>query len=284
MSEKKHGLGRGLNELLSPADWLKTSDIQLFYCPLDRLVPNPYQPRQMVRDAAMDDLVQSIREKGILQPILVAHTSEKDRYQIVAGERRWRAAILAGLTEAPVLLRDSTPAEALEIAIVENIQRQDLNCIEEALAYQRLQEEFHLTHQQIADRVGKNRSTVANLIRLLQLPQDIQEKVLNQEISMGHARALLSVTDTDFRRKLCDRIVARQLSVRQTEELAARGPAVPPPKAPEDDRAILLRKSLQDRLGGQVRLTRQGERRKIIISFRSDAEFQSLLERLGLHS
>ncbi len=284
MAEKKHGLGRGLNELLSPADWLKNDDVQLFYCPLDRLLPNPYQPRQVFHDDQMDDLVQSIREKGVLQPILVTRVSDRDHYQIVAGERRWRAASLAGLKEAPVLLRDSTPAEALEIAIIENIQRKDLNCIEEALAYQRLQEEFHLTQEQIAERVGKSRSTIANLIRLLQLPSDIQAKVLNQEITMGHARSLLSVADAGFQRELCNRIQARQLSVRQTERLAARGPAIPSPREPEDDRLLSLRKSLQDRLGTHVRLTRKGERGKITISFRSDAEFQALLERLGLNS
>jgi ParB family transcriptional regulator, chromosome partitioning protein len=283
MTEKKRGLGRGLNELLSPASWLKGTDIQLFYCPIDRLHPNPHQPRQNIRDRDLDELVESVRSKGVLQPILVARTAAKDRYQIIAGERRWRAAGLAGLGEVPVLLREATSGESLELALIENIQRKDLNCIEEALAMQKLQEEFQLTQQDIAVRVGKDRSTVANLLRLLQLPADIQEKVLNDDITMGHARALLSVPDAEARQKLCNAIIARQLSVRQTEKMAARGQAPDPPKAPEDGGLAELSTALQNYLGTKVRLKRKGERGSITISFRSEREFQVLLERLGMN-
>jgi len=284
MAEKKRGLGRGLNELLSPANWLKGTDIQLFYCPIDRLQPNPYQPRQNIRDGELDELVESVRSKGILQPILVTRTADRDRFQIIAGERRWRAAGLAGLGEVPVLLREATSSEALEIALIENIQRKDLNCIEEALAIRKLQEEFHLTQQDIADRVGRDRSTVANLLRILQLPGDIQEKVLNDAITMGHARALLSLPDAEAQRRLCGLIVSRGLSVRETEQLAARGQAPPPPKEVEDPGLAGLSRALQDHLGVKVRLKRKGERGSITLSFHSEQEFQALLDRLGLNS
>ncbi|HOI96435.1 MAG TPA: ParB/RepB/Spo0J family partition protein [Syntrophobacter fumaroxidans] len=284
MAEKKRGLGRGLNELLSPANWLKGTDIQLFYCPIDRLLPNPYQPRQNIRDGELDELVESVRSKGILQPILVTRTADRDRYQIIAGERRWRAAGLAGLGEVPVLLREATSSEALEFALIENIQRKDLNCIEEALAIRKLQEEFHLTQQDIADRVGRDRSTVANLLRILQLPGDIQEKVLNDAITMGHARALLSLPDAEAQRRLCGLIVSRGLSVRETEQLAARGQAPPPPKEAEDPGLAGLSRALQDHLGVKVRLKRKGARGGITLSFRSEQEFRALLDRLGLNS
>lgn len=283
MVEKRRGLGRGLNDLLSPATWLKGTDIQLFYCPIDRLHPNPHQPRQSIRDGELDELVESVRSKGILQPILVSRTNAKDRYQIIAGERRWRAAGLAGLGEVPVLLREATSAEALELALIENIQRKDLNCIEEALAMQKLQEEFQFTQQDIAVRVGKDRSTVANLLRLLQLSADIQEKVLNDEITMGHARALLSVPDADARRKLCNAVIARGLSVRETERLAAPSPTPGTPRAPEDSALAELGAALQNHLGSKVRLKRKGERGSITISFRSERELQALLDRLGLN-
>jgi ParB family chromosome partitioning protein len=281
MTEKKRGLGRGLQELLSSADWLKRDDIQLFYSPIHRLSPNPYQPRRLVDDAGMDELARSISEKGVLQPILVTRTDQPDQYEILAGERRWRAAKLVGLTEVPVLLRDATSAEALEIALIENIQRRDLNCIEEALAYQRLQDEFHLSQQDIAQRVGKDRSTVANLLRLLQLPPDLQEDVLNEKLTMGHARALLSLSDPDEQRKLRDVILARELSVRQTEKIATGKPSAPksqPALPPEWSR---LQENLRSHLGSRVILRRRGRKGSITIQFDSEDEFQRLLNHLG---
>lgn len=284
MIDKKRGLGRGLQDLLSTSDWLKRDDIKLFYCPIERLIPNPYQPRQTIDDAHLEDLVLSIREKGVLQPILATATDTADQYQILAGERRWRASKLAGLTQVPVILRESTSAEALELALIENIQRRDLNCIEEALAYQRLQDEFHSTQEEIAQRVGKNRSTVSNLLRLLQLPGDIQEQILNEQLSMGHARALLSVSDPEQQRKLRDLILARHLSVRQTEQLAAQNPSPPKPPPSLDPGFVRIRDALQSRLGAPVLLRRKGQKGSITISFASDSEFNRLLELLGLQS
>lgn len=283
MTEKKRGLGRGLDQLLSPTDWLKRDDVQLFYCPIDRLVPNPFQPRQLLDDASMQELVDSVRQKGVLQPILAVRTDVPEQFQILAGERRWRAARTAGLTEVPILVRDASSAEALELALIENIQRQDLNCIEEALAYQRLQEEFHLTQEEISQRVGKNRSTVANLLRLLGLPPDIQEDLLNGRLTMGHARALLSLSAPEAQRKLREQILSRHLSVRQTEALVAR-PAPPPStgKTPPDPVVTRMQESLQAHLDAPVTLRRKGQRGTLTISFQSEDELARILERIGV--
>jgi ParB family chromosome partitioning protein len=284
MSDKKRGLGRGLQELLATSDWLRRDDIQLFYCPIERLIPNPYQPRQKVQDQGFQELVQSIAEKGVLQPILATRTEIADQYQILAGERRWQAAKSAGLTEVPVLLRETTPAEALELALIENIQRRDLNCIEEALAYRRLNDEFHLTQQELAQRVGKDRSTVANLLRLLQLPARIQDDVVNERLTMGHARALLAVSDPQEQSRLRDLVVERQLSVRETEKLLARKPKAAKSALETSDDAHYrhLEEALQARFGTRVSLRRRGQRGSITINFLSDEDLQRLLEFLGV--
>jgi ParB family chromosome partitioning protein len=230
----------------------------------------------------LDELVESIREKGVLQPILVTRDENPETYQILAGERRWKAARLAGLTQVPVLLRETTSAEALELALIENIQRRDLTCVEEALAYQRLSDEFHLTQEEIAKRVGKNRSTVANLLRLLQLPPYIQEDILNQKLTMGHARALLALHDPDEQRKARDAILARHLSVRQTEQLIAQQRALPKEAPAPDPASRLLQERLQSHLGTKVHFNRAGERGTIRVSFASEDELQRILALLGL--
>lgn len=281
-TDKKRGLGRSLQELLSPSDWLKSDDIQLFYCPIDRLVPNPYQPRLVFDDEQMDELVESIREKGVLQPILVTRDDSPETYQILAGERRWKAARLAGLTQVPVLLRETTSAEALELALIENIQRRDLTCVEEALAYQRLSDEFQLTQEEISKRVGKNRSTVANLLRLLQLPPYIQEDILNQRLTMGHARALLALHDPDEQLKARDAILARHLSVRQTEQLIAQQRTLPKEAPAPDPASRFLQERLQSHLGTKVHFNRTGERGTIRVSFASEDDLQRILALLGL--
>ena len=285
MQDKKRGLGRGLDQLLSPGDWLKRDDVQLFFCPVDHLVPNPYQPRQVVQDTALDELVQSIGEKGVLQPIVAIRTEAPDQYQILAGERRWRAARKAGLAQVPVLLRETTPAEVLEIALIENIQRQDLNCIEEALAYRRLQEEFHLTQEDIAQRVGKNRTTVTNLLRLLHLPPDIQEDVLNGRLAMGHARALLSLPGPEEQRKVRDVILDRHLSVRQTEQLVLRRESPDSRRQAEQDPAALRwQESLQTHLHTKVRVLKRGQRGTITITFTSEEELHRLIRHFGVEA
>lgn len=284
MADKRRGLGRGLQDLLASTDWLRRNEIQLFFCPIDGLEPNPDQPRQPAEDDGLQEMAQSMREKGVLQPILAARTDIPDRYRILAGERRWRAARLAGLEEIPVLLREATSDEALEIALIENIQRRDLNCIEEALAYRRLRDEFRLTQEEIARRVGKDRSTVANLLRLLHLPHAIQEAVLNGALSMGHARAILGLDAARDQEKLLRLILEKQLSVRQTEKLVASWMKNEPIReaAPPDREASRLQESLRARLGTRVLLKRRGERGTITIPFLSQSELERILAILGM--
>lgn len=285
MADKKRGLGRSLQDMLSSTpNWLDREDVQLFYCATGQLVPNPYQPRLTVEGPGFDELAASVKEKGILQPLIVTKSETPNQYQILAGERRWRAAQRAGLAEVPVILRESTPGEILELALVENIQRQDLNCIEEAFAYKRLQEDFGLTQEDIARRVGRERSTVANTIRLLQLPCMVQELVMNGKLTMGHARALAGLDDPQAQERLAQLIVNLGLSVRQAEQLAARSKE---PKTsndkPEMEPAMLrIQDDLQARFGKRVALKRRGNRGSIILSFRSEDEFRELLRKLGL--
>ena len=283
MIDKKRGLGRGFNDLFSSTDWLKRDDLQLFFCPVEKLTPNPYQPRQTIDDAGLEELVHSIREKGVIQPIIVTAAENGESYVVLAGERRWRAACRAGLTEIPVVIREATPAEALELALIENIQRRDLNCIEEAMAYKRLQEEFELTQEDIAQRVGKKRSTVANLLRIIQLPMGVQKRVLDGELSMGHARALAGVDDPEIQERLASQIAAKQLSVRKAEELAACAqnpqPVELPPTDPETES---LTARIRTRLGLRVTVRQKSGKGKISIGFDSPEELQGLLNLLGI--
>jgi ParB family chromosome partitioning protein len=284
MAEKKRGLGRGLQDLLTgSSDWLKREDIQLFYCPVEQLVPNPYQPRQKIDPAELNELAESIAAKGVIQPLLVARTDDPQQYQILAGERRWRAAQTAGLEQVPVLLRETSASEALEIALIENIQRRDLNCIEEALAYQQLQREFGLTQDEISQRVGKDRSTVANTLRLLRLPGKLQEDVVNGRLSMGHARALLAVSDPEEQLRIRNLILQQHLSVRQTEKLIESGRAKGKPQpAPPDPRVQVVQESLHSRFQTPVSVRRRGRKGAITIRFSSDDELRRLLELMGI--
>ncbi len=282
MSDKKRGLGRGLQDLLASSDWLKGADVQVFYCPLDQLVPNPYQPRQKVRDDAFEELAASIAQSGVIQPILVARDPDSDRYRIIAGERRWQAAQAAGLREIPVLLRDTTPAEILELALIENIQRRDLNCIEEAAAYKRLQEEFGLTQDEIARKVSKARATVANLLRLMQLPDFIQEDLLNGILTMGHARALLGLKDATRLRPVRDAVVRRSLSVRRTEALVLRENTSPEKLERPSSARSPIETALESTLGARVRFRKRGSRTTCTLSFPSTERFRSFLEKIGI--
>lgn len=284
MTEKKKGLGRGLQDLLPSSDWLKSEEVQVFYCAVDRLVPNPFQPRQKVEEESFQELVQSVRENGILQPILVTRAAEQGKYQILAGERRWHAAKAAGLGEVPVVVREATPRQALELALVENLQRQDLNCIEQSAAYRRLHDEFGLSQAEIAQRVGKNRSTVANIMRLVQLPLTIQQDILDGRLSMGHARALLALPDEASRIAMRDTILRGDLSVRQTERrinamLQTRNRPEPPP---ERSRWPELEKRLCRRLDLPVTVRRQGNRGTVTIAFQNPEQLEKLLRHLGV--
>ncbi|MFH1020975.1 MAG: ParB/RepB/Spo0J family partition protein [Pseudomonadota bacterium] len=220
MSKKTaSALGKGLDALLPSGG---SDGREYFLCPIDFIEANPDQPRKDINDTALAQLSASILEKGVLLPLVVCEHGAEGRYQIIAGERRWRAAKMAGLDEVPVLVKDVTPLDRLELALIENIQRQDLNPLEEAEAYLRLVKEFHLTQEEVAKRVGKERSTVANALRINQLPDFAKQDLARGTLSMGHARVLLSVGDETAMREVRDEIVEQGLSVRQAEALAQK--------------------------------------------------------------
>ncbi len=265
MSKKARGLGRGLEALLPKSSGSPTK------LPLALIHPNPQQPRRSFDEKALEELADSIRRQGLLQPLLVR--PHGDGYELVAGERRYRAAQRAGLEEVPVVVRDLDDREALELALVENLQREDLNPIEEARGYQRLLEMGH-SQAQIAAAVGKARSTVTNALRLLQLEDEIQEALASGAISAGHARALLMLPEAERPQALL-KIVKGNLSVRQAEKLAAKAPRRRPREAYRE-----LARDISNQLGLKVRFS--GEKRgRLEIYYYSEEELQAILDRLG---
>ncbi len=284
--EKRFALGKGLSALIPDAPEPRISPFEV---DVDRLAPNELQPRGHMDRAALEDLAQSITSNGIIQPIVVRKIG--DRFQIIAGERRWRAAKIAGLQRVPVVVRDVAPGDErslLEMALIENIQRENLNPIEEALAYRRLVDEFHMTQEAIATAVGKDRATVANVVRLLKLPDEVRAEVASGTLSMGHARALLALTsDADQRRTARD-VIARSLSVRETESLVKKivegGAGAPPPEpaplTPVDVHTRAAEERLRLVLGTRVRIVRRGSRGRIEIDFGSENELIRIYEQL----
>jgi len=277
---KRKALGRGFSALF-PDTVIGEEERGFFYCPIESISPNPHQSRQSFGESELAELAQSIKEKGVIQPILVAKT--KDGFQLIAGERRWRAAQKAGLDKIPALIRDVSPAEALQIALIENIQRQDLNPIEEAAAYQELAQRFNFTQEALSARIGKNRTTIANFLRLLKLPDDIQRDLIDGRLSTGHARVLVSIDSPSTQRKIRDLVIKGALSVRQTEALAKRFVSPKKPKAIKDEIDSYLESlvnDLQNSLGTKVTITRKGKKGRIMIEFYSDDELGRLVERL----
>jgi ParB family chromosome partitioning protein len=280
---KMKGLGRGLDALLSGSD--KPQGDEQRNLPVERLRPGKYQPRTHMDQDSLAELAASIKTQGVMQPILVRavdSTPGSERYEIVAGERRWRAAQLAGLSEVPVLVRSIPDEQALAMALIENIQRENLNPLEEAQGLQRLIDEFGLTHQQAADAVGRSRPAASNLLRLLQLTAPVQELLMTGRIDMGHARALLPVSSGQ-QVGLAQRVVQKGLSVRETERLVQQ--LLNPPKhAPEKaiDRDLLsLQERLSDGLGTNVaiRSNKKGAG-KVTIEFSSLDQLDGLISRL----
>lgn len=279
---KRKALGKGLSALIPDAEAAEGADGRFFQCPVEVIEPNPYQPRQEFSDGEMEEMVASVREKGILTPLLVSRKGAG--YQLIAGERRWRAAQRAGLTHVPVVVREVRDAESLELALIENIHRKDLNAIEEALAYRRLLEETGATQDLIAQKLGKDRSTIANLLRLLKLPYPIQKHVINGNLSVGHARVLAGLKTETEQNRLCRVVLEKGLSVRQAEALAKRmgAPSRPEKKAPEFDYYLKsLADSLKRSLGTKVDIQKRGHQGRIVIHFYSDEELDRLLEVLG---
>ncbi|WP_310493295.1 ParB/RepB/Spo0J family partition protein [Dechloromonas sp.] len=280
---KMKGLGRGLDALLSGSD-AKTED-ELRNLPVERLKPGKYQPRTHMDQDSLAELAASIKAQGVMQPILVRavnNTPGAERYEIVAGERRWRASQLAGLSEVPVLVRSIPDEQALAMALIENIQRENLNPLEEAQGLQRLIDEFGLTHQQAADAVGRSRPAATNLLRLLQLTAPVQELLMTGQIDMGHARALLPISSGQ-QVGVAQRVVQKGLSVRETERLVQQ--LLNPPKhTPEKtiDRDLLsLQERLSDGLGANVaiRSNKKGAG-KVTIEFSSLDQLDGLISRL----
>jgi len=247
---------------------------------IDLLKPNPLQPRQHMDEPALEALAQSIRSHGVIQPILVRRAN--DGYEIIAGERRWRAAQRAGLLKVPVVYRDVPNEKLLEVALIENIQREDLNPIEEAQAYRRLTDEFHLSQEEVATAVGKDRATVANYMRLLRLPAEIHQDLASGALSMGHARALAGLTDDRAQRRVGREIASRGLSVREAEALVRREATPPPPAPPRrvEPNTRAAEERLRLALGTRVRIIRKGAGGRIEIDFAGETELQRLYESL----
>jgi ParB family chromosome partitioning protein len=288
MLRPRGGLGRGLGALLPTSAGLTELDV-------DAIQPNPRQPRQQVDPAQLEELASSIRAHGVLQPLVVRELPGAGgrRFELIAGERRWRAARLAGLARVPAVVKDVTPQATLELALVENIQRADLSPLEEALAYRQLIDEFGLTHETLAARLGKNRVTVTNTLRLLGLPEAVKSSLAAGEISEGHARALIALPDDEARVQALRQVKNLRLSVRQTEELVRRwgevpaGPSGGRPARQSGDGAETrsmetraLEEQFRAALGTRVTLTRSRRGGKLTIHFYSDEELQGLYDLL----
>jgi len=294
MPTSKHGLGRGLGALIPPGQpSAVTSGVK--EVPVAAISPNPRQPRHKIDPDALRELTDSIREHGLIQPLIVTpapdSTELAPRYQLIAGERRWSAAKLAGLADVPVIVRGATPQEMLELALVENIQRADLNVLEEANAYRQLMSDFGLTQEQVAAKVGKNRTTVANALRLLKLSTDVQAALAEDSISEGHARAILTVEDEKQQNALLRQVIDGGLSVRQTEEAArrlserpqtaerGRRSAVGGQRSTEREMPAATR-ALEDdfrrALGTKVQVFRSRKGGKIVLHFYSEEELEAI--------
>ncbi len=303
-SAKRRGLGKGLGALIvntdpetlestgasTPADG-RVGQSGILQIPVECISANPQQPRTQFDELALVELAKSIREHGIIQPLVVTENpNEPGAYWLITGERRWRAAHLAGLERVPAVVRDATPRELLELALVENVQRSDLNALEEAAAYQLLIDRFHLKQEEIAQRVGRSRSAVANTLRLLNLPQDVQQALIDGEITAGHARALLALPDAESMSIVLERITSNGLNVRQTEEmvkvLLQPAPQAREERASEKQKATPdaylqdLEGQFRNALGTRVNLNRNRDGSgRLVVHFYNDDDLQSLYER-----
>jgi ParB family transcriptional regulator, chromosome partitioning protein len=280
MTNRRSGLGKGLDALIpSLQPVVEQVDIDL-------IAPNPQQPRSVFDPESLAELAESIREHGVIQPLIVSRPQGQGSapYQLIAGERRLLASRQAGLAKVPVIVKEATPQALLELALVENLQRQDLGALEEAVAFKRLGEEFDLTQEQIATRVGRSRSAVANSLRLLMLSEEIQASLARGEISAGHARALLGIDDVDERRAAWRRIVEGRLTVRDAESLAKGGGRLRSRKGPSRRRSAdieALEEQLRASLGTKVDLTRGRSGGRVVIHYYSDEELEAIIERLS---
>lgn len=280
MSPRKPGLGRGLEALIPPDS--KMSPPELIHVPVDEVRANPEQPRTRFDEESLGEMAASIKEVGVLQPVVVR--PDDGGYLLVAGERRWRAAKLAGLATIPAVVRGEVSDPTLVEALVENVQREDLTPLEEAHAYRQLLEEYGMTQEEVADRVGKSRPAVSNTLRLLQLPAEIQAMIDSGRLSAGHARSLLGLEDQKYAVHLAERAFKEGLSVRQVEEAVRsrrQGEPVPPVREVRPVEVIELEKRLGDRLGAKVRIEFRKEKGKVVIRFGSVEELERIYRTLS---
>jgi ParB family chromosome partitioning protein len=281
---RTRGLGRGLSALIPPGVSGRVEEVDI-----DLIVPNPHQPRLEISDESLEELTQSIGEHGVLQPLVVSVGGGDGGYQLVAGERRLLAARRAGLGRVPVVVREASSGELLELALVENLQREDLRPLEEAQAYRRLADDFGMTQEGIASRVGRSRAAVANAMRLLGLSEEMRASLASGEISEGHARALLGLEDEAARSEAWRNVMARGLTVRETEELVRAGgpggrsrPARRGSKR-SDPEIVALETRVRESVGTKVELRRRSDGRgRLVLHFYSDEELEGLLARLGV--
>lgn len=272
--KKSLGLGRGLDALIDTTHISTAGSSSINEIALDRIYPNPDQPRRTFDEEALQELAQSISEHGVISPITLRKDADK-RYMIIAGERRFRAAKIAGLNSIPAYIRTAKDEQVMEWALIENIQREDLDAIEIALAYQRLMDEYNLTQERMSERVGKKRATVANYLRLLKLPAEIQLGIKEKKIDMGHARAILGSTSPEQQLSIYKRILQNGLSVRKVEELVS---AIKPEKKERKNKVIYntQQRTLTEKLGETAKIIGQ----KIVITFHNEEELNTIISRI----
>ncbi len=281
---QKQALGKGLGALIPDLSSLGDKErkaLGISEVELDKIIPNEYQPRKVFDDEKLKELASSIREQGVIQPVIV-HRSPGGGYQLIAGERRWRAARLAGLKTIPVLVKEATKRELMEMALIENIQREDLNALEAAEAYKRLQDEFKLTQEDLAKRVGKERSTITNFLRLLSLPKEVKQDLVGGSLSMGHAKALLSLDRVRDQIAAAAAIVKKGLSVREAEALAAhlKNPIREKKHARVSPELRSVEDKLKKALGTKVTIAAKAKGGRIVIDYYSNDELDRILEKI----
>jgi ParB family chromosome partitioning protein len=281
MATKRMALGKGLGALLP--EFGQAEPKTLFYCGIEEIIPNRSQPRKHFDESKLQELAESIKEKGILEPLIVRRTDQG--YELIVGERRWRAAQKAGLKEVPVIVKEVEGREVLEISLIENLQREDLNPIEAAEAFKHLIEEFSLSQEDLSKRIGKERTTITNTLRLLKLPLEVRNQLLQNRITSGHARAILSLESKEKQKELCALIIKKGLSVREAESIAKRWAEKPKksitpvkPRGDLESQLSSLQDSMRKYLGTKVHITQKGKRGKIEIEYYSPEDLERIVE------